>query len=92
MLYYYTQFYEIKVVYACTYMPGGLTILVYTSYKRQWSMNYVFTITLLLDASSNICVTHMYLLYKDEKTYIISRTTNSFMCRDREKYETPNTK
>jgi len=31
-------------------------------------MNYVFTITLLLDASNNICVTHKHLLYKDEKT------------------------
>jgi hypothetical protein len=34
-------------------------------------MNYVFTVTILLDASSNICVTHMHLLYKDENTYII---------------------
>ena len=59
--------------------------------KWQWSMNYVFIVTLLLDASSNICVTHMHLLYKDENTYI-TRTTNSFMCRDTEKYDIPNTK
>jgi len=39
--------YEIKVVYVCTYMPGGLTILVCTSYKWQWSTNNVFTVTLL---------------------------------------------
>jgi hypothetical protein len=83
--------YEIKVVYAWTYMPGGLTILECTSCKWQWSMNSAFTVILLLDASSNMC--HPTCTsYIKMRIHTLYRTTNLFTCRDTEKYETPNTK